>query len=155
MNKSKSIYIRSKSGETLYIPLYDKVTVITGESATGKTKMLDWLKACKVAYTSNEIIESSVNLEDIIVVQDREMVDSLIQLNVECKIIFIDRVSLFHSLALAEFIQSSKNLFILLGHRNVTELTSQDAVLGLRHDGKHYNCYQIYENGLFSPTEII
>ncbi|MDD6223605.1 MAG: hypothetical protein PUB18_01215 [bacterium] len=47
MNR-KGIHIKTEETE-LYIPIYDKVTVITGNSATGKTKMMKFLYACKQA----------------------------------------------------------------------------------------------------------
>lgn len=151
------IFIRTKEDETLDIPLYDKVTVLTGDSATGKTKMLGWLSACKSVSKENpnEIVETSVNLEDITIITSEEMVKSLLKGEYYHKIIFIDRFMLWANTDLIEYIYNSENIYIILGHRNTSEITSQDAVLGLRHDGKNYTCYQIYENGLFNPKDII
>lgn len=155
MNRIDRIYIKTHTGESLNIPIYDKITVITGGSATGKTKMLEWLKACKVGCNTGEIVDATVDLNNIIVVTDQYVLAKLLSAYEEEKIVFIDRVSLWWTAQIADYVRNSRNLFVLIGHRNTSELTNQDAVLGMKHDGKHYECYQIYENGLFNPTDEI
>lgn len=151
MNKN-GIHIKTEE-TVLHIPIYDKITVITGDSATGKTKMMNFLKACKSAKKNNEKIEASINLEDILLVFDEDTIKLLIENKEEGKIIFIDRFNTMQSKELIEFVNESKNIFIIMGHRNVSELTSQDAVLNMKCDGNSYKCEQIYGNGILNPTE--
>lgn len=56
---------------------------------------------------------------------------------------------------LLTFLYDSKNIFIIIGHRNVSELTSQDAVLAMKCDGNNYICEQIYKNGILNPIERV
>ena len=154
MNRN-GIYIKTEETE-LHIPIYDKITVITGDSATGKTKMMHFLKACKSANKKNQAkVESSVNIDDIILITDEYTSKLMIDKQESGKIIFIDRFNNLLSEELKEFIYESKNIFVLLGHRNVSELTSQDAVLCMKCDGNNYKCEQIYKYGILKPIERV
>lgn len=151
MNKN-GIHIKTEE-TVLHIPIYDKITVITGDSATGKTKMMNFLKACKSAKKNNTKIESSVNIDDILLVFDEDTLKLIMEKKEEGRIIFIDRFNTMQSQEIAKFMDESKNIFIIMGHRNVSELTSQDAVLNMKCDGNNYQCEQIYINGILNPTE--
>lgn len=146
------IYIKTE-GTELHIPIYDKITVITGDSATGKTKMMGFLKACKNARKNNVKIESSIDMDDILLVTDEDMLKMIIRTNEHEKIIFIDRFNNIYSQELLTFMNHSKNIFVIMGHRNISELTSQDAVLAMKCDGNNYSCEQIYKNGILHPIE--
>ena len=153
MNKN-GIYIKTEDSE-LHIPIYDKITIITGDSATGKIKMMRFLKAYKNARKNNTKIESTINLNDILLVSDENMINLIMDKKEHEKIIFIDRFHTIYSKKLVTFMNESKNIFIIIGHRNVSELTSQDAVLTMRCDGTNYYCEQIYKNRLLHPIERI
>ena len=148
------IYIKTEETE-LHIPIYDKITVITGDSATRKTKMMGFLKACKNARKNNTKIESSIEINDILLVSDEDMLKMIIEKNESKKIIFIDRFNNVYSEELLTFMNDSKNIFIIMGHRNISELTSQDAVLAMKCDGNNYRCEQVYKNGILHPIERI
>lgn len=148
------IYIKTE-GTELHIPIYDKITVITGDSATGKTKMMGFLKACKNARKNNTKIESSIDINDILLVSDEDMLKMIIEKNESEKIIFIDRFNNVYSEELLTFMNDSRNIFIIIGHRNISELTSQDAVLAMQCDGNNYYCEQIYKNGILHPIERV
>lgn len=149
-----NIKIETIIGESIDIPLYDKVTVITGNSSSGKTKMINWLKACK--KVPKEVKYSSIDLNNIIIISDEDDIEHIINSQTSGNYIFIDHYSfLENNVDLYNFIRKSKNIFIIMGHRNTSGLTSQDAVLMMEHDGKHYVCKQIYPNGIFKPIENI
>lgn len=151
---NKGIHIKAIDTE-LYIPIYDKVTVITGDSATGKTKMLNFLKECKNASRNQIEVKSTINLEDIIIVDDNYFLDIIIEKQEKSKTIFIDRANLLINDNVLNFMNKSNNVFILIGHGNVSKLASQDAVLSLKHDGKKYVCTKMYPNGILKPLEKI
>lgn len=151
-----SIIIKTKDGTTMELPIYDKITVITGDSATGKTKLIKWIQSCKNVYKDNpaEIIEHTMDLNDIIIIDSKESVDNLLTSDYSYKYIFIDRFNTLNTKELTNYVINSNNVFILIGHGNIEEYASQDAVLGIKHDGKHYGFYQIYKYGLFKPMKI-
>ena len=114
-----------------------------------------FLKAYKNARKNNTKIESTINLNDILLVSDENMINLIMDKKEHEKIIFIDRFNTLYSEKLVTFMNESKNIFIIIGHRNVSELTSQDAVLTMKCDGNNYYCEQIYKNGLLHPIERI
>lgn len=151
MNKN-GILIRTEYNE-LFIPIYDRITVITGDSANGKTKMMKFLDACKKAKNNNVKVTSNVDINDIILVYDECTLQLLLEKRESKKIIFIDRFNRLFSKELLHFMQESDNIFIILGHRNISELTSQDAVLYMICDGSNYRCEQVYKNGILNPLQ--
>lgn len=150
MNNTGEIYIKTENSE-LHIPIYDKITVITGNSSTGKTKMVSFLKACKSSKRNGANIESSIPLDDIVLISDEYTLNLMMAGNEKNKIIFIDRFNILATNELMQFMHTSNNLFIILGHRNITELTSQDAVLSMQCTGNSYICKQMYKNGIMHP----
>lgn len=148
------IIIKTKAGDSLEIPIYDKVTVITGNSSSGKTKMIRWLQAC--LRVPEEVTYSTVRLEDILVISENESLQFIMNNNTVNKYIFIDHYSFVaNNKGLIEFITESNNKFIIIGHRNTSGLTSQDAVLRMRHDGRCFICEQIYSKGILKPIEQV
>ena len=81
--------------------------------------------------------------------------DLTIKCDIKGKIIFIDRGNILLDDENIKFLHESNNIFIVMGHRNITGITSQDAILGLDHDGINFTCYQIYEKGILYPRDII
>lgn len=153
---SRGIYIRTDC-YTIHIPIYDKVTVITGNSGSGKTLLVNTIDLlCKVfSMDQNKILESTINMNDIIVVRDKVGLELLLKENPSGKFIFIDRMNMLYCDELDKFMDESKNLFVVFGHGDISELTGQDAVLGLKSNGKDFECYRIYARGLLHPTESI
>ena len=116
--------------------------------------MINWIKACK--DIPKEVKYSSIKLEDIIIINDIDYAKHIINDKPIGKYIFIDHYSFMENDdSIFNFIQNSKNIFIVMGHRNTSGLTSQDVILTLIHDGKNYRCEQIYYNGLLNPLEVI
>ena len=151
----KSKIIIKTHYNTIVIPIYDKISVITGDSATGKTKMLRLLNSIKKSVDSGEKIESNIQLDDIVIINDKYTLDLTIKCDIKGKIIFIDRGNILLDDENIKFLHESNNIFIVMGHRNITGITSQDAILGLDHDGINFTCYQIYEKGILYPRDII
>lgn len=151
---SDTIFIRTDES-SLEIPIYDKISVITGDSSTGKTKMMQFLKACKNAWRNNVKIESNINLKDIILVDNEYTLESVIIRKESGKFIFIDRFNILVNNDILNFMKDSKNIFVIIGHRNISELTSQDAVLRMKCDGNNYICEQIYKHGILYPLEAL
>lgn len=137
------------------IPLYDKITVITGDSATGKTKMINLLDSIKKTYKNDTSIKANINLDSVVIVTDKYTLNLMEKTNETNKIVFIDRGNVVLDRDSIEFIHESNNIFIIMGHRNISGITSQDAILGLKHDGITYSCYQIYEYGIMNPKDIV
>ena len=149
-----NIEIETKIGETLRIPIFDRITVITGNSSTGKTKLIKWLKACKMV--PNDIVKTTIDLNKVVFITEQNDMDYVMNKGLEDYIVFIDHYSFFEdNNELRNFILYSKNIFIVIGHRNTSALTSQDAILYLDYDGMHYTCKQVYENGPLNPAVII
>ena len=145
-----NISIKTNNGESIEIPLYNRIMIITGNSASGKTKMLKMLNACKNVH--QEVKESSINVDDIVIITDKHQLRSIIDNNVKGKYIFIDHYSFMENdKSIYNFIKTSNNIFVIMGHRNAKGLAIQDAILTLEHDGKNYTCKQVYEHGLFKP----
>ena len=155
-NNRRGIYIRTRY-YTIHIPIYDKVTVITGDSATGKTKLLNVLLACKGVSETNqdEVLESTINISDIVVVRNKDDLTSVLSQNLQKKYIFIDKMNLLYCDELDKFMDESKNIFVVNGHWDIAELTGQDAVLGLKHNGTDFECYKVYARGLLHPTDVL
>lgn len=139
MNKlfKEGFRIKSKTGIEINIPINAKVTIITGDSATGKTKMI---KQLNDLLGTNEIIESTVNKEQIEVIKDLAEFKRLYSMNIDNKIIFIDKFDLTDFKVSIPFIEESNNLFVLCAHRSLPECGwEEDSILEMHHDGKIYN----------------
>ena len=98
------------------IRLKSIVSVATGHSSTGKTFLLKMLDSLKNASKSN-IIESNINIDDIIICNKESDIQNLL-LNNNCtgKTIFIDRYDYFKSDSLEKFIMSGKNRVVIMSH---------------------------------------
>lgn len=48
-------HIKAKNGTEIHLPINAKVTVLRGDSATGKTKMLKWLEGTITTHEISEI----------------------------------------------------------------------------------------------------
>ena len=83
---STNLVIESKAGERVEIPLNNKVTILTGDSATGKTKLIKYIKL--LMTDSNEIKCASIAdpSNKLIVCETKNDVLGLIKKKVEDKI---------------------------------------------------------------------
>ena len=73
-----NLAIESKAGESVEIPINNKVTILTGDSATGKTKLIRFLKL--LLSDSAEIKQTSIDnvCDKVIVCESKEDVLRLI-----------------------------------------------------------------------------
>lgn len=148
------IKLVTKSNATVLIPLYDRVSVITGDSASGKTKLFRFLKACQGAPT--EVTSATIDLNKMLFIDSQYDLDNFDFDHYEGYMVFIDHFSFLQdSRKLLKFIDESKNTFIIMGHGNVTRLTWQDPVLYLEHDGTNFICKQVFARGLFHPAVVL
>ena len=142
-----NLTIESKAGESVEIPIYNKVTILTGDSATGKTKLIRFLKL--LLSDSAEIKRTSIDnvCDKVIVCESKEDVLSLIDKKVYNRIIIIDRFDIMSSeKKIIEFMKESSNIFIVAAHRDFDQCGySTDSMLGLKHDGINYTAYKLFE----------
>lgn len=144
---STNLVIESKAGERVEIPLNNKVTILTGDSATGKTKLIKYIKL--LITDSNEIKYASIaDLSNkLIVCETKNDVLELIKKKVENKIIIIDRFDLMsNNEKIIQFMKRSSNIFIVASHKEFKQCGySTDSMLGVKHDGVNYIAYKLFE----------
>jgi predicted ABC-class ATPase len=129
-------HVKTKTGIKIDIPINAKVTIISGDSATGKTKMINTLSSL---LQTHEIIESSVDNDDIIVVKDMQSYKLLLHASYEYKVIFMDKFDLTNFKESIPFIENSKNWFVLCAHRQLPSCGwDKDSILEMHHNGKEY-----------------
>lgn len=118
-NFKDSILIKTKSF-TVDIRIPSLISVVTGDSSTGKTLMLNLLKDLQNAG-SYKVVESNIELDDIIICTDQNDISYLLMHKDELvgKTIFIDRYDMYYSEDLTKFIKKSPNRFILMSHTRV------------------------------------
>lgn len=142
-----NLAIESKAGESVEIPINNKVTILTGDSATGKTKLIRFIKL--LLSDSAEIKQTSIDnvCNKVIVCESKDDVLRLIDEKVCNKIIIIDRFDIMSSdKKIIEFMKESSNIFIVAAHKDFDQCGySTDSMLGLKHDGVHYKAYKLFE----------
>lgn len=139
--------IESKAGVKVEIPINNKVTILTGDSATGKTKLIRFIKSLlsdksEIKYTTVQDI-----CDNVIICETIEDTLNLIDKNVENKIIIIDRFDIMSdNIRIIKFIDESSNLFIVAAHKEFKQCGySTDSMLGLEHNGENYKAYKLFE----------
>lgn len=142
-----NLVIESKAGESVEIPINNKVTILTGDSATGKTKLIKFIKL--LMSDSAEIRYASIDgiCDKVIVCESKDDVLKVIDRKVNNKIIIIDRFDLISSdKNIIKFIDESSNIFIVAAHKEFDQCGySTDSMLGLKHDGINYRAYKLFE----------
>lgn len=135
----------------IYIPINNKVTIITGDSATGKTKMVKLLQSIKAIPSL--AVKSSINIEtlEIIDCADREELDLMMSMsNAENRIFIMDKydalVNRNDIQKLVEFIQKTKSLFIIIAHNDVPKCGYNHAsILYMEHDGYTFEAKRYFQ----------
>lgn len=141
--------IKNSTGIEINIPINNKVTIITGDSATGKSKMLRDLDF--MLQDTSLITSTTVNLNSIIICHNVRNALNLLSNNksLNSKIIFIDdydSIEPADETKLISIIRESKNLFVLMAHKDVPKCGyNHRSILGFEHDGKKYNAIQLFE----------
>lgn len=139
--------IESKALERVEIPLNNKVTILTGDSATGKTKLIKFLRL--LLSDESEIRYTSINdvCNKVIICESKKEVIDVINNRETNKIIVIDRFDLMSDDdKIINFIDDSSNIFIVAAHKAFKQCGySTDSMLGLEHDGINYTAYKLFE----------
>lgn len=135
-------YVRSKDGTEIKIPINAKVSIIRGDSATGKTKMIKYLSDI---ITANEIEECNYNISDIKVLRDipeyKLFINSKTSKN---NIIFIDKFDMTDFKESIPFIEESENFFVICAHRNLPRCGwCKESILELEHTKKKYTLKEL------------
>ncbi|MBR1455090.1 MAG: hypothetical protein IJ593_10690 [Lachnospiraceae bacterium] len=115
-----SIYKFSDAAITVTLQLDGGITIITGDSATGKTFFLNRLKMAIKERSLREFVKTNYDLDKTYVCLDRDSIDKMY--NREKNLIFIDR---FDTIALddktykvnrqlIDFINDSDNIFVIM-----------------------------------------
>lgn len=109
----------SIKAKTFSVNLHIKsiISVNVKEDTRDYKFLLDMLEALKNVNASN-ILESNININDIIICRKETDIQNLLVLNSDCtgKTIFIDRYDFYKSDELDKFILSGKNRIILMSH---------------------------------------
>lgn len=139
-----TINIKAKSGVCIKIPVNNKVTILTGDSATGKTKMIKYMK--ELSKDTNEIEHTTVNIDSFVFCDDIQDMINNINANIKHKVIIIDRFdTMSNNKKIIEFMINSENYFIVSAHKEFTKCGySTDSMLGIRHDGINYEAYKLF-----------
>lgn len=152
--------IESTAGERVQIPINNKVTILTCDSATGKTKLIEFIKM--LIYDRSQIKYASIDrvYDKVIVCQKKDEVLNLISKSTVNKIIFIDRFDTMSSNEdIINYMNESSNIFIVAAHKAFKQCGySTDSMLGLKHDGTNYKAYKLFETPsdyMFNETVLI
>lgn len=140
------------------------ITVIRGDSATGKTTLIDMIRDYK-----NLGEESGVELfckRDCVVIEGNDWKNQL--LHVEQSVVFIDEGNRFVSTVdFAGYIQNTDNYYVLVTREGISTLPySVEEIYGIRSRGKYgglkplyHEMYRLYTNEKYrnniAPTKII
>lgn len=133
----EGFHLKSKTGIQIDMPINAKVSVITGDSATGKTKMINDIAGL---LRTNEITECNYDLDKIRVVRDMSEWRWLVQsISFEENIVFVDKFDLTDFKESIPFIEGSRNYFVLCAHRRLPECDwCTESYLEIQHDGHLY-----------------
>lgn len=134
------------------------ITIIQGDSATGKTTLIDMIRQFSVLGAS-----SGIDITCDVPVRILEGPDwKLILQNIKGNILFIDEGNSFiNTVEFASLVRSSDNYFVLITRENLYNLPySVEEIYGLHSSGKYQNTkrvyqhlYQIYPNKLPVPIK--
>lgn len=115
-NFQDRIYIKAETG-TVDLRINSLISVILGEPSNNSKALFIFLEALKEIYT-NRIIESNINLDDMIVCKNEKEIGYLLRdkSKIIGKTIFINRFDINYSKELIEFIETSPNRFIIVSN---------------------------------------
>ncbi|MBR2188418.1 MAG: translation initiation factor 2 [Eubacterium sp.] len=120
------------------------ITIIQGDSATGKTTLIDLLQQ----YADNRMDSGILLQSDVpcIVFGGSQANWQIVLQSIENSIIFFDENHLFtQSQAFAETVRGSSNYYVLITRRALPELPySVNEIYGIRTSGKYHFPHKIY-----------
>lgn len=134
----EGFHLISTKGIEIHMPINAKISIISGNSATGKTKMMNDL----ADIIENDFVKScNIEPSRIKVLKDRQAFDFFMKENsVRESIIFIDNFELTNINRSAKFIEHSYNIFVISCKCRLPKIScSLDSALSLTHDGKIYD----------------
>lgn len=130
------LIIKSNPGIEVSIELRGKITVITGDSASGKSYICNHISKLKAISLSR--IQTNVPLQNIVIWSNSNDIDS----TVKDKIVIIDRYDYIalENKEIEGIIHNSNNIFILMAHGILPESINvpATALLVLKHIGNKY-----------------
>lgn len=108
-----AIYMRTQ-GMYIKIPVLSKNTIIAGDSGSGKTFIVDKIsKAVNEKFIRTEI-DSNIDFDNTIVIKNAAEAKLLNKKNTKNKLIILDRADMYLDRELVDFINNSKNTFIIM-----------------------------------------
>lgn len=136
------------TGLSFRIELRDRITIILGDSATGKTLLVSTMRKVKQGILSNNDFDDSA-LSSVYIFSDNDLVDSLKVLN--NKIIVIDRADIVFNVqpSLMDLIKFDyNNQYIIIGRGNFDlDLTPNNFATLKTIDGVVLTDYSFNEKG--------
>jgi len=147
------IEIRSKLGVSITIPVHNKVSILTGDSATGKSKMINCL--AELLQDNSEIDYCSVgDPNKLLICKNKKDFECHIE-NIKLgkkealakAIVIIDRFdTMSDDKDILEFIRDYNAIFIVCAHKSFEQCGySTNSMLGLKHDGNSYIAYKLFK----------
>ena len=133
----EGFHMKSKDGTVIDIPINAKVSIIRGDSATGKTKMIKFMSDIIAA---DEVASCNIDIDRIRVIRD----NSEFKLFINSKelrehIIFIDKFDITDFSISIPFLEQSHNYFVVCAHRELPRCGwDRDSLLELKHTKKKY-----------------
>lgn len=98
----------------IYIPIYHKNTVIGGDSGTGKTYIVEKISSLVSEKALRNCVKSNIDFDNTIVIRNATEARTLDRKHLENKLIILDRADLYLNKSLVDFINKSKNTFIIM-----------------------------------------
>ena len=133
----EGLYIKAKDGTEITIPINAKVSIIRGDSATGKTKLIKYLSDIIAA---KEVEKCNYDISNIKILRDMAEYQLFVNGNsVSNNVIFIDKFDMTDFEESIPFIISSQNFFIICAHRSIPQCGwCKESILELEHTKKKY-----------------
>ena len=119
------------------------VSVVTGDSATGKTFLIKMLENL-IDSEAISLINSNINIDDLVVCRTQRDIENLLGLHsiFTNKTIFIDRYDLLHTEDLDKFILSGKNRIVLMSHTAYEKLDlHSESLISIKYDKESRTFY--------------
>lgn len=119
------------------------VSVVTGDSATGKTFLIKMLENLVDSHAIN-LIDSNICIDDLVICRTQRDIENLLGLHSRFvnKTIFIDRYDLLHTNDLDRFILSGKNRMVLMSHTAYEHLDLHtESLINIKYDRESRTFY--------------
>lgn len=96
------------------IPIYERIMLIVGDSATGKSYICKQIKASKANKKTINQVRTNIKLENTYVISTPLELQAIQSMEVKGSLIIIDRYSIIATPESNEFVNNSDNIFILM-----------------------------------------